>query len=164
MMKIPNARSPSQIRFRLGRDERIFWKALNKQMKLFEQMSSRKNITSDPIVANRSVCCNIRFHGPVVDWLARSESSLRKSGCWSESNSGLHSSLHDNVQYHGQVPLDGSHRKGQVYTLLAILLVLEEAPWSGLDSVRATPHILFFPFISSLSSLSSLIHFLRREE
>jgi len=114
-------------------------------MKLFEQMSSRKNITSDPIVANRSVCCNIRFHGPVVDWLARSESSLRKSGCWSESNSGLHSSLHDNVQYHGQVPLDGSHRKGQVYTLLAILLVLEEAPWSGLDSVRATvgvtPHI-----------------------
>jgi len=59
-------------------------------------MSSRKNIRNDPIAANRSVCCNIRFHGAVVDWLARSESSLRKSGCWSESNSGLHSSLHDN--------------------------------------------------------------------
>jgi len=73
-----------------------------------------------------------------VDWLAHSESSLRKSGWWSESNSGPHSSLYDNVQYHGQVPLDGSHRKGQVYTLPAILLVLEEAPWSGVDSVRAT--------------------------
>jgi len=147
MMKILKARSPTQIHFRLGRDERIFFflKALNKQTKLFEQMSSRKNIKSDPFAANRSVCCNIRFHGPVVDWLAHSESSLRKSGCWSKSNSGLHSSLHDNVQYHGQVPLDGSHRKGQVYTMLAILLVLEEAPWSGLDSVRATvgatPHI-----------------------
>ena len=109
-------------------------------------MSSRKNIKSDPIAANRSVCYDTRFHGPVVDWLAHSESSLRKSGCWSESNSGLHSSLHDNVQYHGQVPLDGSHRKGQVYTMLAILLVPREAPWSGLDSVRAivgaTPHIL----------------------
>ena len=73
-----------------------------------------------------------------MDWLARSESSLRKSGYWSESNSGLHSSLHDNVQYHGQVPLDGSHRSGQVYTMLAIVLVPEEAPWSGLDSVRVT--------------------------
>jgi len=53
--------------------------------------------------------------------------------------------LHDNVQYHGQVPLDGSHRKGQVYTMLAILLVPEEAPWYGPDSFRATvevnPHI-----------------------
>ena len=108
-------------------------------------MSSRKNIKSDPFAANRSVCCNIRFHGPVVDWLAHSEPSLRKSGCWSESNSGPHSSLHDNVQYHGQVPLDGSHRKGQVYTMLAIVLVPEEAPWSGPDSFRATvgvnPHI-----------------------
>jgi len=108
-------------------------------------MSSRKNIKSDPIAANRSVCCNIRFQGPVVDWLAHSESSLRKSGCWSESNSGPHSSLHDNVQYHGQVPLDGSHRKGQVYTMLAIVLVPEEASWSGPDSFRATvevnPHI-----------------------
>jgi len=80
-----------------------------------------------------------------VDGLAHLESSLRKSGGWSESNSGLLSSLHDNVQYHGQVPLDGSHRKGQVYTMLAILLVPEEAPWSEPDSVRATmevdPHI-----------------------
>jgi len=108
-------------------------------------MSSRKNIKSDPIAANHSVCCNIRFLGPVVDWLARLESSIRKLGGWSRSNSELHSSLHDNVQYHGQVPLDGSHRKGQVYTMLAILLVLEEAPWSGPDSFRATvgvnPHI-----------------------
>jgi len=108
-------------------------------------MSSRKNIRNDLIAANRSVCCNIRFHGPVVDWLAHLESSLRKSSCWSESNSGLHSSLHDNVRYHGQVPLDGSHRKGQVYTMLAIVLVLEEAPWFGPDSFRATvevnPHI-----------------------
>jgi len=80
-----------------------------------------------------------------VDGLAHLESSLRQSGGWSESNSGLLSSLHDNVQYHGRVPLDGSYRKGQVYTMLAILLVPEEAPWSGLDSVRATvevdPHI-----------------------
>ena len=45
--------------------------------------------------------------------------------------------MHDNVQYHGQVPLDGSHRKGQVYTMLAILLVPEEAPWSEPDSFRA---------------------------
>jgi len=80
-----------------------------------------------------------------VDWLAHLESSLRKSGDWPGSNSGLLSSLHYNVQYHGQVPLDGSHRKGQVYTMLAILLVPEEAPWSELDSFRATaeanPHI-----------------------
>ena len=81
----------------------------------------------------------------MADWPAHLELSLRKSGGWSESNPGLLSSLHDNVRYHGQVPLDGSHRKGQVYTMLAILLVPEEAPWSGLDSVRATveanPHI-----------------------
>ena len=80
-----------------------------------------------------------------MDGLAHLESSLKQSGGWSESNSGLLSSLHDNVQYHGRVPLDGSYRKGQVYTMLAILLVPEEAPWSGLDSVRATgevdPHI-----------------------
>jgi len=91
------------------------------------------------------VCCSMRYHGLVVDWFAHLKSSLRKLGGWSGSNSGLHSSLHDNVQYHGQVPLDGSHRKGQVYTMLAILLVPEEAPWSGLDSFRATveanPHI-----------------------
>jgi len=74
----------------------------------------------------------------MVDGLAHLESSLRKSGGWSESNSGLLSSLHDNVQYHGRVPLDGSYRKGQVYTMLAILLVPEEVPWSGLDYVRAT--------------------------
>jgi len=108
-------------------------------------MSSRKNIKSDPIAANRSVCCNIRFLGPVVDWLTHLESSIRKSGGWSGSNFELLSSLHYNVQCHGQVPLDGSHRKGQVYTMLAILLVLEEAPWSGLGSFRATveanPHI-----------------------
>jgi len=73
-----------------------------------------------------------------VDWLAHLESSIRKSGGWFGSNSELLSSLHYNVQCHGQVPLDGSHRKGQVYTMLAILLVLEEAPWSGPDSVRAT--------------------------
>ena len=108
-------------------------------------MSRRRNIKSEPIAINHSVCCNIRFHGPVVDWLAHLESSLKKSGDWSGSNSGLLSSLHDNVQYHGQVPLDGSHRKGQVYTMMAILLVPEEVPWSGLDFVRATvetnPHI-----------------------
>jgi len=108
-------------------------------------MSSRRNIKSDPIAANHSVCCNIRFLGPVVDWLAHLESSIRKSGGWSGSNSELLSSLHYNVQCHGQVPLDGSHRKGQVYAMLAILLVLEEAPWSGPCSFRATmeanPHI-----------------------
>ena len=108
-------------------------------------MSSRRNIKSDPIAINHSVCCNMRCHGPVVDWPAHLELSLRKSGGWSGSNSGLHSSLHDNVQYHGQVPLDGSHRTGQVYTMLAILLVPEEAPWSELDSFWATmeadPHI-----------------------
>ena len=53
--------------------------------------------------------------------------------------------MHYNVQYHGQVPLDGSYRKGQVYTMLAILLAPEEATWSGLDYFRATveakPHI-----------------------
>ena len=108
-------------------------------------MSSGRNIKSDPIAINHSMCCNIRFHSPVVDGLAHLESSLRKSGGWSESNYGLLSSLHYNAQYHGQVPLDGSHKKGQVYTMLVILLVLEEAPWSGPDSVRATmeanPHI-----------------------
>jgi len=92
------------------------------------------------------MCCNIRYHDPVVDWLAHLESSLRKSGSWSGSNSGLHSSLHYNVQYHGQVPLDESHRKGQVYTImLAILLVPEEAPWSGQGSPgagwEAAPHM-----------------------
>ena len=80
-----------------------------------------------------------------MDWLAHLESSLRKSGGRSGSNSGLLSSLHYNVQYHGQVPLDGSHRKGQVDTMMTILLVPEEAPWSGPDSFRATveadPHI-----------------------
>jgi len=69
-----------------------------------------------------------------VNWPAHLELSLRKSGGWSGSNPGLLSSLHDNVRYHGQVPLDGSHRKGQVYTMLAILLVPEEAPWSEPDS------------------------------
>ena len=68
-----------------------------------------------------------------------------KLGGWFGSNSGLLSLLHYNVQCHGQVPLDGSHRKGQVYTMLAILLVPEEAPWSEPDSFRATvkvnPHI-----------------------
>jgi hypothetical protein len=43
------------------------------------------------------------------------------------------------------VPLDGRYRKDQVYTMLAILLVPEEEPWSGLDSFRAIveakPHI-----------------------
>jgi len=53
------------------------------------------------------MCCNIRYHYPVVDWFAHLESSLRKSGGWSGSNSGLPSSLHYIVQYHGQVPLDG---------------------------------------------------------
>ena len=80
-----------------------------------------------------------------MDWPAHLELSLRKSGGWSGSNPGLLSSLHDNVRYHGQVPLDGSHRKGQVYTMLAILLVPEETPWSEPDSFRATvevdPHI-----------------------
>jgi len=91
------------------------------------------------------MCCNIRYHDPVVDWFAHLKLSLRKLGGWSGSNSGLPFSLHYNVQYHGQVPLDGSHRKGQLYTMLAILLVSEEAPWSGPDSFRATveanPHI-----------------------
>ena len=59
-----------------------------------------------------------------MDWLAHLESSLRKLDGWPGSNSGVLSSLHYNVQYHGQVPLDGSHRKGQVYTML----VPEEAP------------------------------------
>jgi len=39
------------------------------------------------------------------------------------------------------VPLDGSHRKGQVYTMLAILLAPEEAPWSEPDSFRATVEV-----------------------
>jgi len=146
MMKILKAKSTTQVRFRLGRDERNILKSSKQQTNaLFEQMSSRRNIKSDPIVANHSMCCNIRYHDPIMDWLAYLESSLRKSSGWSGSNSGLHSSLHYNVQYHGQVPLDGSHRKGQVYTMLAILLVPEEAPWSGPDSFRATveanPHI-----------------------
>jgi hypothetical protein len=96
-------------------------------------------------VANSSLCCNLRYHDPAVNWLAHLESSLRKSGGWSGPNSELHSSLHYNVQYHGQVSLDGRYKKDQVYTMLAISLVPEEEPLSGLDSFRATveakPHI-----------------------
>ena len=106
---------------------------------------AEEDINIDPIAANSSLCCNLRYHDLAVNWLAHLESSLRKSGGWSGPNSELHSSLHYNLQYHGQVPLDGRYRKGQVYTMLAILLVPEEAPWSGLDSFRATveakPHI-----------------------
>jgi len=141
MMKILKARGPTQIRFRLGRDERIFFE---------KHWINKRNYLNRWVVERTLKATQLRLNAPcvatlVVDWLAHSESSLRKSGCWSESNSGPHSSLYDNVQYHGQVPLDGSHRKSQVYTLPAILLVLEEAPWSGLDFVWATvgvnPHI-----------------------
>ena len=40
--------------FRLGRDERTFLKSSKQQPYLNEQMSSRKNIHSDPIAATRS--------------------------------------------------------------------------------------------------------------
>jgi len=77
-------------------------------------MSSGKNIRNDPIAANRSVCCNIRFHGPVVDWLAHSESSLRKSGCCLQLNLELHSSKCNIAQHRDQVLLDESHMRDRL--------------------------------------------------
>jgi len=45
MMKILKAKNPTQVRFHLGRDERIILKNMKKQTNaLFELTSSRKNI------------------------------------------------------------------------------------------------------------------------
>jgi len=58
---MPEAKSPTQVRFRLGWDERIFLKSNKQQTKaLFEQLSSRSNIKSDPIAAIHSMCRNTR--------------------------------------------------------------------------------------------------------
>jgi len=58
MMKIRKAKSPKQVHFRLGWDERIFFLNNIKQQTntLFEQMRSRRNINDDPIAANQSMC------------------------------------------------------------------------------------------------------------
>jgi len=52
--KILEAKNPTQVHFRLGCDERTFLKSSKQQTYLNEQMSSRKNIDSDPIAATSS--------------------------------------------------------------------------------------------------------------
>jgi len=56
-IKILETKSPTQVHFRLGRDGRIFLKS-RKQTKqaLFEQLSSRKNIKSDPSATKQTMC------------------------------------------------------------------------------------------------------------
>jgi len=49
MMKIHEAKSLTQVHFCLGRDKRIFEKYKTGKQTLFEQLSSRRNIKSDPI-------------------------------------------------------------------------------------------------------------------
>jgi len=54
------AKSPTQVHFRLGRDERIFSKSSKQQTNaLFEKMSSIKNIKSNPIAVIHFMCHNI---------------------------------------------------------------------------------------------------------
>jgi hypothetical protein len=64
--KTHEAKSPKQVHFRLGRDERMFLKS-EKQQTLFEQISSRRNIKNDPIAAIHSMCHNIRQYNLAVD-------------------------------------------------------------------------------------------------
>jgi hypothetical protein len=99
MMEILKAKSPTQVHFRLGRDERIFLKSSKQQTNaLFEQISSRRNIKNDPNVA------------------CKSEFNLRRAIYWLQSAFGLQSSKRDSVQCHGRVLLDERHMRGQVDT------------------------------------------------
>jgi len=60
MMTIHKAKNPTQVHFRLGRDERIFAKYKTRKQILFEQLSSRRNIKNDTIAAIHSICRNTR--------------------------------------------------------------------------------------------------------
>jgi len=61
MMKIHEAKSPTQVHICLGRVERIFLKSSKQQNNtLFEKISSRRYIKSDPIAAINSMCHNAR--------------------------------------------------------------------------------------------------------
>jgi len=61
MMKTHEAKSPTQVHIRIGRDERIFLKSSKQQNNaLFKQISSRMYIKSDPIAAINSMCHNAR--------------------------------------------------------------------------------------------------------
>jgi len=63
MMKIHEAKIPTQIHICLGRDERIFLKSSKQQNNaLFEQISSRRYIKSDPIADINSMCHNARYN------------------------------------------------------------------------------------------------------
>jgi len=64
-------------------------------------------------------------------------SDLRKIKGRLRSNFEPFSSEKNNAQYHDQVPLDGKPKWGQPYTLLAIFLSLEEAPWFVPTSFQA---------------------------
>jgi len=65
------------------------------------------------------------------------DSDLRKIRDRLRSTFEPFSSEQSNAQYHDQVPLDEKHKRGQPYTLLAIFLALEEAPWFVPTSFRA---------------------------
>jgi len=54
------------------------------------------------------------------------------------SISELFSSKQSSAQYRDPVPLDGKHKRGQLYTPLAILPEPEGVPWCGPDSSQAT--------------------------
>jgi len=60
--------------------------------------------------------------------LAYPDSNLQKIIGRLRSTFEPFSSEQSNGQYHDQVPLDGKHKRGQPYTLLAIFSALEEAP------------------------------------
>jgi len=56
MIPIHKAKIPTQVHFRLRRDKRIFKKYKTRKQTLFEQLSSKRNINSDPSAANQSMC------------------------------------------------------------------------------------------------------------
>jgi len=63
MMYMYKVKIPTQVHIHLGRDERIFLKNRKQHTNiLFEQMSSRRKISSDSIEVNHSMCQNTRYH------------------------------------------------------------------------------------------------------
>lgn len=78
MMTILKAKSPTPVHFHLGRDERIFLKSEKQQTNIIWTKSSGRNINGGPITANHSMCHNTREYNPVVDYLARLNSTFKK--------------------------------------------------------------------------------------
>jgi len=97
MMEKHEAKSPTQVHFRLRRDERIFLKHMKQQTNaLFELTSSRENIKSNPIVAKHS------------------DSSLGRSRGCLQLNLELYFSKRNSAQHRDQVPLDESHMRDRL--------------------------------------------------